>query len=114
MSLATKAKTARQRASIAANMINKNLTFGRVFDDCFEMFDGDEVMNFLIEKTAKDPVLARNIKEKMPGLGYGDFNVRLHQAIERALGNNLVERDLDAGDLQNHRGNSVLTFKIDA
>jgi len=86
MSAAIYAKNARQRASIAANMIKKNNNFYRPFDDCFEMNDGDEVMNILIEKTAKDPVLALNIKQKMPGMGYGDFNIRLQQAIEHALG----------------------------
>ena len=85
MSLATRAKNARQRACIAANMIKKQNSFHRAFDDCFEMNDGDEVMNILIEKTAKDPKLALAIKQKMPRLGYGEFNVRLHKAIDYAL-----------------------------
>jgi len=85
MSAAINAKTAKQRANIAAIMLKRNKNFTRAFDDCFEMGDGDEVMNILIEKTAKDPVLARNIKSKMPKLGYGDYNTRLHQAIELAL-----------------------------
>lgn len=87
MSLAINAKSARARATIAANMIKKNINFYRAFDDCFEMNDGDEVMEHLIQKTAKDPVLAMNIKDKMSGLGLGcgDYNVRLHQAIDQAL-----------------------------
>lgn len=79
-------KTAKERANIAINQIKRQTHFYRAFDSCFEMGDGDEVMNIIIEKTSKDRVLAINIKNKMPKLGYGDFNVRLHQAIEQALG----------------------------
>lgn len=87
MSLAIDAKSAKRRASIAAIMIIKNKSFYRAFDDCFEMGDGDEVMEYLIQKTAKNSILAINIKTKMPrfGEGCGDFNKRLHQAIEKAL-----------------------------
>lgn len=85
MSLAINAKSAKARATIAANMIKKNNNFYRGFDDCFEMNDGHEVMEYLIQKTAKDPVLAMNLRVKMPGLGYGDFKVRLNQAIDQVL-----------------------------
>jgi len=85
MSQAIEVKSAKRRASIAANMIKKQDNFYRAFDDCFEMGDGDEVMNWIIKKTATDPILAYNIKKKMPKLGYGEFNVRLHEAIEYAL-----------------------------
>lgn len=87
MSQATRAKSARRRASIAACMLKKNQSFGRAFDDCFEMNDAPEVMDWLIRKTAIDPILAFNIKVKMPQLGYGESNTRLHQAINQALMN---------------------------
>jgi len=87
MSLAINAKSAKARATIAANMIKKQNNFYRAFDDCFEMNDGNEVMEWLIKKTAKDPVLALNIKNKMPNLGCGcnDYNIRLHQAINQSF-----------------------------
>lgn len=87
MSLAINAKSAKARATIAANMIKKQNKFYRAFDDCFEMNDGHQVMEYLIQKTAKDPILAANINLKMPSFGCccGDFNIRLHQAINQAL-----------------------------
>ena len=85
MSMATRATSARQRATIAANMIKKNQEFGRAFDDCFEMCDGDEVMEWIIVKARKDAKLARALKEKMPLLGHGDSNTRMHEAIEECL-----------------------------
>ena len=82
MSMATNAKSAKARATIAANMLKKNWTFGRSFDDCFEMGDGDQVMNYLIEKTKRDKTLANNILLKMPELGTPEANMRLHDAIK--------------------------------
>lgn len=91
MSMAIKVKNAKERATIAANMIKKNNRFDRPFDDCFEMGDGNEVMNYIIEKARKDVRLAIAIKEKMPSLGYGDNNVRLCEAIEECYKNNNVQ-----------------------
>jgi len=85
MSMATNAKNARQRASIAINMIKKQNNFYRAFDDCFEMNDGDEVMKYIIEKTRKDRILAIAIKIKMSKLGTPEANVRLHEAIDQCL-----------------------------
>lgn len=46
MSAATRAKTAKERATIAIRMMktNKSGSFGRSFDDCFEMGDSDQVV----------------------------------------------------------------------
>lgn len=97
MSAAIDAKTARQRANIAANMIKRQNHFYRAFDDCFEMGDGHEVMKILIEKTSKDPVLARNFKEKLPDFGgYDETKRRLRQAIEHALSGTSMQTGLFA------------------
>ena len=85
MSSATNAKSAKARATIAANMIKKQSHFYRAFDDCFEMNDGDEVMNCIIEKARTDQKLALAILQKMPKLGRPEYNVRLHQAINECL-----------------------------
>lgn len=46
MSAARNARNAKQRAAIAIRMMkaNKNGSFSRAFDDCFEMGDGDQVV----------------------------------------------------------------------
>lgn len=85
MSMAIRVKNARQRASIAINMLKKNKSFSRKFDDCFEMGDGDEVMNVIIERAGKDFWLAMAIRDKMPDLGCGDYNRRLCDAVEHCL-----------------------------
>ncbi len=63
MSEAIRAKTAAQRATIAADLLKetkeRNADLGRPFDDCFEMGDGGEVLRILIER-AKDDVALRN------------------------------------------------------
>jgi hypothetical protein len=46
MSQATEAKTARERAAIAARLIRQGIR-SRALDDCFEMYDGDEVLRLL-------------------------------------------------------------------
>ena len=62
MSEALRAKSAGERATIAANLLKgtkeRNKDLGREFDDCFEMGDGDEVMRILIER-AKDDLALR-------------------------------------------------------
>lgn len=83
------AKNARQRATIAANMIKNNKTFGRAFDDCFEMGDGDQVMDCIIEKARTDTALAKALLDKMPMLGAGEYNVRMHEAINQCLSGNV-------------------------
>lgn len=84
MSMATEATNARQRATIAVNIIkNNNNIFTRSFDDCFEMNDGNEVMNYIIEKVRRDKKLAMAILNKCPSLGEGSYNIRLHKAIEK-------------------------------
>lgn len=85
MSMGQNANNAKQRATIAANMIKRQDTFTRAFDDCFEMGDGDVVMNCIIEKASKDPLLAKAILDKKPSLGFGESNVRLHDAIRTCL-----------------------------
>ena len=58
MSEAIRAKSAGERATIAANLLKgtkeRNKDLGREFDDCFEMDDGDEVMRILIERVKDD------------------------------------------------------------
>jgi hypothetical protein len=61
MSEATRAKTAAERATIAANLLKgakeRNEDLGRPFDDCFEMGDAEEVMRILIERATDDLAL---------------------------------------------------------
>ena len=85
MSAAIKAKSAKARAGIAISMIKRNSTFSRAFDDCFEMGDGDQVMDFIIQKAATDVHLAWRILGKMHQLGTPPYNKRLHQAIGQCL-----------------------------
>lgn len=62
MSEAIRAKSAAERATIAANLLKgtkeRNNDMGREFDDCFEMGDEDEVLRLLIER-AKDDLALR-------------------------------------------------------
>lgn len=55
MGAATRAKSARERANIAAQMIRAGRTHTRAFDDCFEMYDGDAVRTYLLAKAVTDP-----------------------------------------------------------
>lgn len=86
MSMAIEAKNAKQRATIACNIIKnqKNINT-RCFDDCFEMSDGDQVMENIIQKAKKDCKLAHEILQKCPGLGSGEYNTRLREAIKECL-----------------------------
>lgn len=85
MSQAKNATTAKQRANIAVRMIKHQEKFGRSFDDCFEMGDGDQVMNHIIEKVRTDKKLALALLEKMPKLGTPEANKKMLQAIEDCL-----------------------------
>jgi hypothetical protein len=76
MSEAIQAKTATERATIAANLLKgakeRNEDFGGPFDDCFEMGDADEVMRILVERATDDLALRiavrRNWKTAPRGL----------------------------------------------
>ena len=86
MSMAIEAKNAKQRATIACNIIkNQKNTFTRCFDDCFEMNDGAEVMECIILKAKKDRKLAYEISQKCLDLGYGESNLRLREAVKECL-----------------------------
>jgi hypothetical protein len=61
MSRATSVKTAKERAQIAAQYIRSGRTPTRAFDDCFEMFDGDEVVAELRKMLPRSPKLRANI-----------------------------------------------------
>lgn len=86
MSAAIKAKNAKTRAKIAARMIISDTWENeRLFDDCFEMGDGNEVMNYIIEMARSNRELSIALKNNLPELGAGDYNKRLHIAIEECL-----------------------------
>ena len=55
MSAATRAKTASERATIAADYIRRGQTHTRAFADCFEMGDGDQVNELLCQ--SQNPVV---------------------------------------------------------
>lgn len=75
------------RAKTAIRIIKTKdpYSFGRPFDNCFEMYDGDAVMSLIIEQARTDKSLARAIQEKCPNLGYGEYNTRLLAAIDECL-----------------------------
>lgn len=60
MSAATRAKTAKARATIAIRLLKTAKPYpcgyglGRNFDDCFEMGDGDEVYRVVITRALTD------------------------------------------------------------
>ena len=68
MSAAAKAKSARARAAIAIRMLKTVRHLGRAFDDCFEMYDGEEVVRWILHRVRTDEELARTIAER--GFGY--------------------------------------------
>lgn len=55
-------KTPGARATIAAQLIKADRTRERAFDDCFEMYDGDEVAKILLERAQDDSELMAAIK----------------------------------------------------
>jgi len=67
MSMATKAKSAKARATIAASMIKRGYKLDRGFDDCFEMGDADEVFKILAGKAQNDWYLASRVVRIFPG-----------------------------------------------
>lgn len=70
MSAATRAKSARQRASIAIRKLETTKgDLGRSFDDCFEMGDGREVVRIIVEKARKDVVLESILRRR----GFGNW-----------------------------------------
>jgi hypothetical protein len=71
MSQATRAKSAKSRATIAIRMLKTQKTLGRSFDDCFEMFDGDKVKAIILERAKTDYTLLVKAKEffNWPELG---------------------------------------------
>lgn len=55
MSQATRATSARQRATIAARYIRAGQTSGRALADCFEMWDGSGVVGHLVKRAETCP-----------------------------------------------------------
>lgn len=86
MSEATRAKSAKTRANIAAKIIKtQNNVYTRAFEDCFEMGDGDEVMENLITLAKEDGVLAFCIRRKDVWVGAGEYGKRLRDAVKECL-----------------------------
>ncbi|MCA1064754.1 hypothetical protein QTG56_24420 (plasmid) [Rossellomorea sp. AcN35-11] len=86
MSVAVKITRTKSRATMAVNMIKSNSwENSRQFDTCFEMVDGNEVMDSIIQKARTDRELAVALKRDLPDLGDGEYNKRMHEAIEECL-----------------------------
>ena len=70
MSAATKARSAKARATIAIRLMKTVKVLGncRSFDDCFEMFDGDEVVTDIINRAKGDAAIAELVQSR--GYGY--------------------------------------------
>jgi hypothetical protein len=66
MSMATRAKSAKARASIAIRMIKTQTNFYRAFNDCFEMNDGEEVVTIIAQRANADKELAACLLRKQP------------------------------------------------
>ena len=64
MSAAFKAKSARARAAIAIRTLKTARHLGRSFDNCFEQFDGEEVIRWILYRAQTDAQLARIITER--------------------------------------------------
>lgn len=64
MSAASKAKTAKERATIAIRTMkaNKSGSFSRAFDDCFEMGDGDAVVKEIAFRALRNSDLLALVK----------------------------------------------------
>jgi len=69
MGATKKAKSARSRATIAIHMLKTVRNLGRSFDSCFEQFDGEEVVRWILFKAQTDAELARIITER----GFGNW-----------------------------------------
>ena len=64
MSAAKKAKSSRARAAIAIHMLKTDQHLGRSFDDCFEMYDGEEVVRWILYRAKTDMQLSWLITER--------------------------------------------------
>ena len=69
MSAATRAKSARARATIAIRMLKTQKNLSRSFDDCFEMFDGDDVVREIRCRSHEDPSLVEVLNRR----GFGNW-----------------------------------------
>ena len=79
MSAATKAKSARARATIAIRMLKTVKHLGRSFDDCFEMQDGEEVIRWILYWAQTDTDLTRIMTER----GFGHWFAYADKAPEQ-------------------------------
>ena len=68
MSAATRAKSARARATIAIRMLKTQKSLSRSFDDCLEMGDGSEVVREIRRRSLEDPSLVEVLNRR--GFGY--------------------------------------------
>jgi len=59
MSAASRAKSARARATIAIRMLKTQKLLGRPFDSCCEMGDGDKVVREIRRRSLDDPELVK-------------------------------------------------------
>ena len=59
MSAATNAKTAKGRAGIAVRIVMSGQRLGRSFDDCFEMNDGEKVVQDILRRCKVDVRIAQ-------------------------------------------------------
>ena len=59
MSAAANAKTAKGRAGIAVRMVMSGQKLGRSFDDCFEMNDGEQVIQDILRRCKVDARIAQ-------------------------------------------------------
>lgn len=91
MSLATKAKTAKERAKIAANMIKRGYKLGRGFDDCFEMGDADEVFKIIADKAQDNWYLAARLVKIFPSQAKaaGLTAEKVNELFKKAIGEGL-------------------------
>lgn len=86
MSAATRAKTAKERATIAIQMIKHTANKGRAFDDCFEMGDGDAVVTEIIRRAEKDDTLRAKMltvfdRFVLERLGYKETPAEAHGEV---------------------------------
>jgi hypothetical protein len=66
MSAAIDARSAKERAQIAADFLRKGSVSGRAFSDCLEMGDGDEVLRLLIQLAHKSPKFRAVLQKHEP------------------------------------------------
>lgn len=61
-----KPRNAYQRACVASDFLTRDLPLTREFDNCFEEFDGDEVMAYLVAWAQSNPVLDAALRRHWP------------------------------------------------